>query len=124
VGGSAVVDEGEYPGDLKAIEDGPSLQYGPTWRFIFNVYVEGEAEELDALVSVPRGNVTPKSKLLKFAKALLGRELETDETFELDDLVGKGCRVVVDINDSGYSTITAIKPAAKRTAKAAAAAAE
>jgi len=117
VGGTATIDEGEYPATLKRTEEGPEGQWGPTMRWVFDVYVEGEAEEQDMLTGY---KYSGRSNLKKVLDALMGHPLAADEAPpEPDDLIGKTCKVTIGINDKGYSYIELIKPSAKKRAAAA-----
>lgn len=114
-------DSAEYPAELDRIEDGPDLQYGPTFRLVFNTYIDGEPEEIDGLASK---KASTRSKLVKWAGALLGHPLAADEEFTLDDLEGKPCRVTVEMQESGFPRVIEVKSQAKkkRSTEAAAAA--
>ena len=117
VGGTATIDEGEYPATLKSTEDGPEGKWGPTLRWNFDVYVEGEAEPIDMITGY---KYSPKSNLKKVLDALMGHPLDADELPpEPDDLVGKQCKITVGINEAGYSYVELIKPPAKKRAPAA-----
>lgn len=116
VGGTATIDEGEYPATLKAVEEGPEGKWGPTCRWVFDAYVEGEPEQIDMITGY---KYSPKSNLKKVLDALLGHPLDTDEVPpEPEELIGKTCRLLVGINEGGYSAIESIKPTARKKAAA------
>jgi hypothetical protein len=102
------VAEGLYPADFDGAEPGPDGQYGPSIRWNFTAYVEGEATPVSGLSSTSGSS---KSKASKWITAILGRQPEVGEKISFDDLVGKKCRVMVEDNSNGWPTITDIKTA-------------
>jgi hypothetical protein len=48
--------------------------------------------EIRGLATYPE-RLTPKCKLRAWAQAIMGREFSDTETIDLDDLIGKQCRI-------------------------------
>lgn len=53
---------------------------------------EYEGEEVRGLATLP-ARLTPKTKLRTWIQAIIGRELSESESFDLDALIGRTCRV-------------------------------
>lgn len=88
-----------YPAKLVQIEDGEA-GFGPFYKFVFEITEEspyqGEQRTLLAsrkLFRSPKGG----SKLLNILEALDNATLELEEEVDVDDYVGKKCRILVEI---------------------------
>lgn len=68
-------------------------QYGPRLVWQFDVEHEGETIEAAAFTSYSMADKPRKSNLLKFSEALNGGD---PEGMDLDDLLGKPCRVDIE----------------------------
>lgn len=97
-GGFDLHEEGEWhPGTLVDIEDLPDGQYGPGLKWIINldgdVYDDGKPRDTWAFCSQ---TLSPRSKLYKWAKGLLGESgmPQAGQTLDLGQLVGKRIKVM------------------------------
>lgn len=94
-----ILEDGErYPATLKGFGEFEG-QYGKqlVWQFV--VDDDGESVEAAGFTSYSMANGEKKSNLIKYSEALLG---ELPDEFDLDDLIGKSCRVDV----SNYTSST------------------
>ncbi len=87
-----------YPAELVQIEDGEG-SFGEYFNFVFEITKEstyqGEQRTLLAsrkLTRSPKGG----SKLLNVLEALAGKKLELDNEVDVDDYIGKKCRILVE----------------------------
>lgn len=104
--------DGLYPAKFKGVEDYQSALYGDGYRWLFDVTVEDTVETLDRLTSTSMG---PKSTNRKIIAAIVGRQLEVGESVEINDYIGKPCRVMVkNPDEGGWPKITDILPPAKK----------
>lgn len=101
-----VVAPGGYDASLIGIEDGVG-QYGPFYDWSFLVAGPDGAVEVSRRTSAKFG---PSTIARSFVEALLGRKIAKGEQVDLDSLIGNRCRVKVNTNDNGYSTIEDIAP--------------
>lgn len=97
-GGFDLHEEGEWhPGTLVDIEDLPDGQYGPGLKWIINldgdVYDDGKPRDTWAFCSQ---TLSPRSKLYKWAKGILGETAmpQAGQTLDLGQLVGKRVKVM------------------------------
>jgi hypothetical protein len=56
---------------------------------------------------------SPKSNLYRFAKALIGRDLQSGESFDFADFVGTKGMVVIEATDSGATRVATFLKAAE-----------
>lgn len=107
-----------YSAKVEKIEE-LDLEYGPCAKFVFRI-TDGDyaGEMVDGLASLGKDGISPKSKLYTWILAITGQSLEEIEEFELDDLVGKPCRLNVTEKkkDDGteYNRIEAVLPPPKK----------
>lgn len=88
-----VLEEDIYPATLTGFGETEG-QFGPRLVWQFEVEHEGEVVEAAAFSSYSMADGKKQSNLIKWTKALLGGEIP-DDGIDLDDLVGKACRVDV-----------------------------
>lgn len=91
------VDPGMFAAKVVAIEAQVSQKDGSRylrWTFDLNVS-DAETVRLTALSSL---NTGARSKLRKWAEAIIGREYGENEEIDSDDLVDRPCFVVVEHN--------------------------
>lgn len=88
-----VLDEGErYPAVVSGFGEISEGQYGPRLVWQFEIQTdEGEMVEAAAFSSYSMASGKKKSNLIAWTEAILGDI--PDEGLELDDLIGKPCRV-------------------------------
>ncbi len=97
-GGFGLHEEGEYyEGTLTHIEDLPDGQYGPGLKWIINI--DGETAEDGSAVDTwafSSQTLSPRSKLYKWAKGILGEQAlpAAGETFDLGRLVGARVKIM------------------------------
>lgn len=91
-------EEGEwYSGTLVDLEDLPDGQYGPGLKWIVNldgdVYDDGKPRDTWAFCSQ---TLSPRSKLYKWAKGILGETAmpKPGETLDLGQLIGKRVKLM------------------------------
>jgi hypothetical protein len=102
-------EEGVYEATLTEIARKTSAKDGETF-LVWNFKTpEGKALSGSSSVS---GHV--KSKGMKWAKAILGRELANTEP--LSALYGKPCLVAVEMNANGYPKVADVHPSAPKRA--------
>lgn len=87
-----ILDEDIYPATLKGFGEMEG-QFGARLVWQFDVHAEGEDVEAAAFTSYSMAEKPRKSNLLKFAEAL--NSGKDPEGIDLDDLVGKPCRVEI-----------------------------
>lgn len=105
------IEDGVYAGKLTAVTAGPEGQYGPSFRWEFDIQVEDGVEGIDGLSSRKYGPA--KAKATQWVTALLG---EAPERIVLSELVGKPCRILVDHNEAGWPRVANVLPRSKRGA--------
>ncbi len=95
------LEEGCYPALLENIEE----REGSTGRYCRWVFAaqspQGDPIPVAGLTSLRSG---PKAKGRQWVEAILGSKMKAGEEIDLDELVGKPCRVqvtVVDLEDGG-----------------------
>ena len=101
---------GSHPATFVDIEEGEG-EYGPYWRWFFEVDVEGDTIEFVALSSAKLGS---RSKGGRWLKGLRGGPSEPGELVDFDDLRGTECEVVIEENDEGFARLTSVLPAKKK----------
>lgn len=120
VGGNYVpVEEGLYDATITRYEDSePHAEYGPGVKVFFQIDETDDAgedggRELSGLASV---KFSEKAKLRLWSEAAIGRKIEPDEEFELDQIVGKRVKIkVVHVHkgDKVYDRIDDVIPMRK-----------
>lgn len=97
-GGFDLHEEGEwYTGTVVDIEDLPDGQYGPGLKFIINLdgetFDDGKPRDTWAFCSQ---NLSPRSKLYKWAKGILGEGNmpAAGQTLDLGQIIGKRVKVM------------------------------
>ena len=86
-----------YPAELVQIEDGEG-GFGEYYKFIFEITEESVYQgEQRTLLASRKLSRSPKggSKLLNILEALAGNKLELEEEVDIDDYLGKKCRILV-----------------------------
>ena len=89
------VEEGTYEADFDGVAEGPDGQYGPSIKWQFTAYVEGEPTPVNGLTST---STSVKSKGYEWLTAILGRQPGVGETIDLDALKGARCKVLIEKN--------------------------
>jgi len=102
------IEEGLFEADFDGVEEGPELQFGPTLRWNFTAYVQGDPTPINGLTT--RSSST-RSKAYTWLSAILGRQPEVDENIDIDTLKGRRCRVMIEDNKNEWPTVTDVKPA-------------
>ncbi len=117
------LENGIYPATVQKIEDAEGGKFGPAYKFVFDVTVDDDTQELSAFVSDP-DHFTPKCKLRRWGGAILGHEIQDGEKFSPKMLVSKRCRVLVENEEKETGTFAKIKevyvaskPKAKKSAQ-------
>ncbi len=95
------IEAGQYYADFADIKEFTS-EFGRTFRWFFNVYVDGKVISMSDLSSA---EFTPKAKARGWVQTMLGREVEPGEIVDYDTLFGTRVLLVVAINDAGYNRI-------------------
>ncbi len=91
-----LLEPGWYPATLANIEAGTG-PFGPLFKFTFSLQgAEGETTDITGLCGQ---KLAPGTKLEKWLTGL-GLDVEVGENVELDDFVGRKCRVFVDTNET------------------------
>lgn len=109
-----LVDEGIYAAKVKTVEKKEG-KYGSYYRVTFKITdeeFEGKSVNGNCLEEIEVGN-----KTYKWVNALLGRELEVDEEFDMDDLVGKPCKIAIEHNSTDEGTFAKVASLYKRKKK-------
>lgn len=119
VGGTPIVEDGTYPGNLIALEDKQvpdrdnpeDTMTLRIWTFGLDALdSDGNPAEVEGISSTALG---PRSKAYKWIAALLGRKLENGEQITRKMLLNQPCLVAVAANDNGYSKVTDVLPPQK-----------
>jgi hypothetical protein len=87
-----------YPAKLTEIRDGEG-NFGEYYKFIFEITDESTYEgEQRTLLASRKLSRSPKgaSKLLDILEALKGNKLQLEEEVDIDDFIGKKCRILVE----------------------------
>lgn len=87
-----------YPAKLVQIEDGEA-GFGPFYKFVFEITEESSYQgEQRTLLASRKLSRSPKggSKLLNILEALANNKLELEEEVDVDDYIGKKCRILVE----------------------------
>lgn len=105
------VEEGTYEADFDGVEEGPEGQFGPSIRWNFTAYVEGEPEKVNGLTST---STSTKSKGYEWLTAVMGRQPEVGEAIDFDSLKGSRCKVLVEDNAKGWPGVTKVFPKGKK----------
>jgi hypothetical protein len=82
----------------------------PVYRILYEIENGEQKVEMNELTDRPL-RVTPKNKIGRLARALLGRDLQMHETIDWDKLVGKKIKVVIEDKEAGVSKIASYLPA-------------
>lgn len=105
----AEVEDGEYAATVTKIED-LDTQYGPAYKIHFDL---GDGITLTGLCNVP-DNFSPKSKVYQWYCAAMGvKELDEDEEVDIDAMIGRKCRVLVEQREGKertWATVTKVMP--------------
>ena len=109
-----IVDEGIYAAKVKSIEkkDG---KFGDYYQVSFKITEEdfdGKTVNGNMPADVEVGN-----KAYKWVSILLGHELEVDEEFDPEDLVGCSCKVAVEHNSNDEGTFAKVTALYKKKKK-------
>ena len=109
-----IVDEGIYAAKVKSIEkkDGKFGDYYQVSFKITDEEFEGKTVNGNMPAEVEVGN-----KAYKWVSILLGRELEVDEEFDPEDLVGKSCKIAVEHNSNDEGTFAKVTALYKKKKK-------
>lgn len=105
---SPLIEDGIYPATVQKIEDFEGGTFGPAYKFLFDVDVEDDTIELSALCSDP-ASFTPKTKLRRWANAILNREIADGERFSPTMLVNGACRILVKNEETERGTFAKVK---------------
>lgn len=97
-GGYVEIEDGIYGATVQEIRE-QETQYGSALKFIFAAETEDGDVELSALCNDPE-TLSPKTKLRKWANAILNREIQDGETFNPKMLLDQPCRILVK-NETG-----------------------
>jgi hypothetical protein len=114
------LDEGEHPATISKIEDEDDVetQYGIKDRYIITFDVEGDGSSIEIRKRYTK-SMFPKSNLFKLISILAGDDFD-GQGYDVDELVGKRCRVVVthrtneETNDVWEQIETVLRPRAKQ----------
>lgn len=116
---AAGVPAGLYVARVKEIEDGIESQFDNKLqvKFVFEIeqVIDADDDDPDAFVGEEQWAwandvVSPNSKLYLWACRLLGRKLDMDDTFDLDDLIDCTCKLTISENKNGRLTVTDLQP--------------
>jgi hypothetical protein len=95
-----VVPDDVYPARLEQMIDMPNGQFGPALRWVFTI-TKGEFEG-QTVSGLTQADWVPGQKLDKWMTALgVSPELATDDEYDTEDLIGRKCRIVVEVKMSG-----------------------
>lgn len=133
VGGGFLPEEGKYTVECVRIEEAPDNGYGPGIRWVLALYKNGQrvalGDQADGEFWQTTGmSMGPAARARQYAEAFLGRQLETGERVNPNDLLGKRLMGMV-IHEASKSDATrmvaklvSVKPLANgATSKASAA---
>lgn len=97
---------GVYPATLTGIEEFVDPQWGPKFRWKFEV----RGKKKTATVSQRTSQAfSPKSNARKIVEGLLGRSLAKGESINTDDLIGTECQVIVTVDEKDTGTFNNIE---------------
>lgn len=98
-----LIEAGTYNAKLDELEERQDGQFGPSVRFIFKI--EGDEDydgyKISGFVTLKIDEETneptfwPGTKMWAWVEALNGGSIATDEEIDLEDLVGRSCRVTI-----------------------------
>ncbi len=97
-GGASNIEDGVYVAQVQDIQE-QDTQFGAALKFIFDVETEEGDVPLSALCNEP-DNFTPKTKLRRWASAILNREIKDGDNFNATMLIDQPCRLIVK-NETG-----------------------
>lgn len=91
-------------------------QFGQQFKFTFNLLGEHEGKSLVAWCSAPNGNgLSTRSKLYKWARAVLGESWDATQGLDLEWLKGKPVRLNVTVEEKAdgteYNKVAGLAPA-------------
>jgi hypothetical protein len=110
--GGLAIPDGVYAATAMGVEERPPGENSKTtenwwcWNLIMQSGPRCGAE-ISAGSSMKTG---PSAKARRWVEALLGRELEDDEEFELDAIFPKDCQILVRKNARGFASVQDILP--------------
>ena len=100
-----IVDEGIYAAKVKSIEK-KAGKFGDYYQITFKITdeeFEGKTINGNCPEEIEVGN-----KAYKWISILLGKELEVDDDIDIEDIVGKSCKVAVEHNSTDEGTFAKI----------------
>lgn len=112
-GGGGGVPPGAYTTELKSFETKEATYDGrTTQRLISRFEVKAGKHQGEAVFAFCGTFLSPKTKLFKFASAMLGRQLQPGEVVNLESFIGKDFLVIVEKSPKSESTqVVSILPA-------------
>ena len=87
------VEAGIYPGAVNAVEETVHPEYGKRWRFEFRL--DGYPDEAPWAWASTKSGLGTKTKLYKWASALLGRPLAIGEKLTPTQLIDLPCNILI-----------------------------
>lgn len=111
VTGPEAVEPDTYLARCVEIEEIDS-QYGRRIRWKFQL-PDADGHEVSRFTST---SFSEKSRAMETVNALFGRKLERHERFEKEQLIGRSCRLVLDVAESGYNSVTNALPLPRKPA--------
>ena len=116
-----VLPEGEYNATLGAVTEDNGV-YGPMLKWEFHIPYENEKGEMEdrVVVGISSQKFSSRSKMFRWTAAFLGvrgRDIPDDYDFDSDDLLGKKCRILLNIKEgenddyNGVEKVMAALPA-------------
>lgn len=104
------VEEGTYEADFDGVEEGPAGQFGPSIKWLFTAYVEGEPTKVNGLTST---SASVKGKAYEWLTAILGRQPAVGEQIDFDSLKGNRCKVLIEKNAKDWPGVAKVYAAKK-----------
>ena len=92
-----VVDDGEYPAKFAGYEQ-KTTEFGPAVILTFEL--QDEENRGVAVSGMASQKLTPKAKLRGWVEGMMGRALETNESVDLDDLIGRKVMLYITTQDT------------------------
>lgn len=109
--GPEAVDPGTYRAKCISVEEIDS-EYGRRIKWKFTL-PEADGHEVSRFTSTA---FSEKSKATETTNALFGRKLERGEVFEVGDLIGKSCVLILDVAESGWNRVEKALPISRKPA--------
>jgi hypothetical protein len=110
--GGLAIPDGMYAATAMGVEDrepGPNSQTTEPW-WCWNLILQSGPKRGAEISAGSSQRTGPGSKSRRWVEALLGRELEEDEEFELDSIFPRDCQVLVRKNARGFASVQDILP--------------